>query len=813
MAEIDRLDIKIAANAQIAVDSLDRLINKIKQVSDALGGIHFENFAKGLNATSVPGLENVANNIKNINTAMDKLSTKKTTVKVDADVRTVQKLREQLKQLQVPEIKENNLKKLQNELEKSKQKMASLKAELSNKLTMGKITASVDDSGYIRMREKIALTGKTIDALQNKIKNINTSLDRLSAKKTSVKVDADTVTAQQKIKNLANQFRDAGKGISFSTNVKDLEKQYGRLAVQLDKYAEKEAKMLATGNTDTKAFTNLQYDINAALNKMSELESKIHSVNSISQQRPGDIPIFNYNNKVPAIKTNQNIVPKLDTSTVENFSQKTSAAFEKIPETARYSVEAAQKSLNDALSKVRTKEPETGAFRNYTQEIKNAEAALKQLEKSGQGMGLDKWDEAYIALQKVKKEAKEYKAHLDNPTAGLDKDIEKTNSLGNRVEELKRKLDELKSRGLNFGDAEFDNTYRNLEKATQELNAYKNNLLNAEKEAPSFSEKFANAFSKIAGIIKNVSGAVASFSRKVMSAFSAAANSIKKASSTIVSFFNAFKSHLPFVDKVSSSFQRLISKIGGFKKLAPQIDKANKSANNLVATFGKLYAKYILLSRVFRFFGKIIGSAMDYIEEFNYFNVSLTKVAEENKQNFKKYGYESAEAYADSFKRRLTDLTAKMTGFNVDAKGELINTDVKNLGLNITQVTNFQSRIVQMTNSVGMLGEASISSAKGLTMLAGDLSSLANIPLSQVMNNLSSGLSGAAMAVKKYGIDISVATLNEQAAALGIEKTVQKMTQAEKEYLRVITMINQSKVAWGDLAKTINYSNKLLLVA
>ena len=146
-----------------------------------------------------------------------------------------------------------------------------------------------------------------------------------------------------------------------------------------------------------------------------------------------------------------------------------------------------------------------------------------------------------------------------------------------------------------------------------------------------------------------------------------------------------------------------------------------------------------------------------------------------------------------------------MSGFEIGKNGELsTNVSMKSLGLNVTDITNFESRIAQMTNSVGMIGEASIAASKGLTMLSGDLSSLTNIPLEQVMNNLSSGLSGAAMAVKKYGIDISVATLSEQAMSLGIEKSVSKMTQAEKEYLRVITMINQSKVAWGDLANTIN---------
>lgn len=241
------------------------------------------------------------------------------------------------------------------------------------------------------------------------------------------------------------------------------------------------------------------------------------------------------------------------------------------------------------------------------------------------------------------------------------------------------------------------------------------------------------------------------------------------------------------------------------KQSIPLINKTSKSTDTLIGKLGRLYVTYYSLRRIGRIFSGIVNSASDYIEEFNYFNVSISKIAKESQGDYKKYGYDSAEEYAKSFKTRLTELTTKMSGFKIGENGELFTSaNIKSLGLDVTEITNFESRIAQMTNSVGMIGEASIAASKGLTMLSGDLSSLANVPLGQVMNNLSSGLAGASMAVKKYGIDISVATLKEQAASLGIEKSVLKMSQAEKEYLRVITMINQSKVAWGDLANTIN---------
>lgn len=37
-----------------------------------------------------------------------------------------------------------------------------------------------------------------------------------------------------------------------------------------------------------------------------------------------------------------------------------------------------------------------------------------------------------------------------------------------------------------------------------------------------------------------------------------------------------------------------------------------------------------------------------------------------------------------------------------------------------------------------------------------------------------------------------------------IEKAVSEMSQAEKQQLRLLAILDQSKVSWGDLANTIN---------
>ena len=245
--------------------------------------------------------------------------------------------------------------------------------------------------------------------------------------------------------------------------------------------------------------------------------------------------------------------------------------------------------------------------------------------------------------------------------------------------------------------------------------------------------------------------------------------------------------------------------VGPFKRLSSAIMGTGKSTKGFVSSIGMFYAKFFLVIRAIKGLGKAIGSAQDYIEDFNYFSVALTKVGEDSKGNWKEAGYNSAQEYVDSFKGRFGELQKQMTGYTVDVEtGELDYNIGHNLGLDISEVMRFQSSIAQITNSAGMLGETSIMTSKALSMLSADLSSLSNQDLKAVQDNLQSGLIGQSRALYKYGIDITQAGLQQTAYAHGLDVTVKNLSQASKMQLRLLTILGQSKVAYGDLARTIN---------
>lgn len=284
-----------------------------------------------------------------------------------------------------------------------------------------------------------------------------------------------------------------------------------------------------------------------------------------------------------------------------------------------------------------------------------------------------------------------------------------------------------------------------------------------------------------------------------------------KVSNNVIQLTNALANLTSQGAKVGTA-SRSIEK--GLNMANNSATRTSKSFGGLASAIGKFYASYFMVIRGIKGLYKSIEGTADYLEAFNYFNVALGKIGSDWSHQFEQYGYESAEAYADSFSTRLQSSLKNLSGLQItldaDGNGLLTETGLKNLGLNIQEITQYASQLASVTNSVGQTGEVSLAAANSLTKLGADLSSLFNLDYSSVMQNLQSGLIGQSRALYKYGIDITNATLQTKAYELGLSKSVSEMTQAEKMQLRMLVILQDSKVAWGDLANTINSPSNMI---
>jgi len=276
----------------------------------------------------------------------------------------------------------------------------------------------------------------------------------------------------------------------------------------------------------------------------------------------------------------------------------------------------------------------------------------------------------------------------------------------------------------------------------------------------------------------------------------------------VIDFTNSLANLASQGQKVGSAGTSVANSL---ERYSASAQRATRHSHTLASTIGTLYAKFWLFMRGATALKNSFVSAAEYLEAFNYFDVTARKIG---KDTFRRAGVGTAEEYADAFTTTLREKLKKMSGLELDIEDRLIKTtNAKSLGLNITELTQYQAAIASLTNSMGVTQGVAEASAKALSMLAGDMASLRNMEFDEVASKLQSGLTGMARSLYAFGIDITNATLEEYAYANGIEKAVSEMSQSEKAQLRLLAILDQSKVAWGDLANTINSpSNQLRML-
>lgn len=251
----------------------------------------------------------------------------------------------------------------------------------------------------------------------------------------------------------------------------------------------------------------------------------------------------------------------------------------------------------------------------------------------------------------------------------------------------------------------------------------------------------------------------------------------------------------------------------GLNVYSSSASRATKATKGLVSQIGMFYAKCFLLIRGAKALWKATESSMDYIETLNYFDAAWGQVAGNAAGEWKKAGYESAEAYAKSFSERAKALTGKMTGFQPDAYGNLIATGVPSLGLDPEKLMNYQATFGQMASSMGVASETALKLSNALTMIGADLASVKNLKFEDVWQDMASGMVGMSRTLDKYGVNIRNVNLQEKLYELGIDAKIAKLGQQDKALLRTIILLQSTKYAWGDMADTIGQpANQLRLL-
>lgn len=131
-------------------------------------------------------------------------------------------------------------------------------------------------------------------------------------------------------------------------------------------------------------------------------------------------------------------------------------------------------------------------------------------------------------------------------------------------------------------------------------------------------------------------------------------------------------------------------------------------------------------------------------------------------------------------------------------------------GLTETRAKQYSSTLGAMLKSMGIADNQVAQMSMDMAGLAADMASFYNLDHDTAFEKIRSGISGETEPLKALGINMSVANMNAYALSQGMDKTYDKMTQAEQATLRYQYLLEATKDAQGDFARTgDSYSNEL----
>ena len=224
---------------------------------------------------------------------------------------------------------------------------------------------------------------------------------------------------------------------------------------------------------------------------------------------------------------------------------------------------------------------------------------------------------------------------------------------------------------------------------------------------------------------------------------------------------------------ISNSFNKTTDSINkatnATNKNEQATKKANKSSKSWSDSLANQITKWRTLTGAFKTAANMMAGwfkeSNDYIETLNLFNITMGDAAEE------------ARKYAESVSEAM--------------------------GIDPAEWMQNQGVFKNLVSGFGVAEEASNTMSQNLTQLSYDMASFFNTDVETAFDKLSSAMSGQVKGLREFGIDTTVASLQEYALAKGIDKSVRSMTQAEKSMLRYNYIMEKSVLMQGDMARTL----------
>lgn len=217
--------------------------------------------------------------------------------------------------------------------------------------------------------------------------------------------------------------------------------------------------------------------------------------------------------------------------------------------------------------------------------------------------------------------------------------------------------------------------------------------------------------------------------------------------------------------KLPSNIQKVIAATDGATKASSKSAKSYMSLSSQLNGFMRSAAKLVSLKAIAEYLGNAVAKFNDFYEATDLFHNAMGNLSGE----------------ADT-------LISKMQGL---------------LGVDPTKAMTYMATIQSLGTSFGLASDKAYILSKNLTQLAYDEGSYWNKDVAETFTAMSSAISGEIEPIRRLGVDLSQARLQQELLALGFNKQVSSLSQADKAVLRYIAIMKQTANVQGNLAQTI----------
>lgn len=417
---------------------------------------------------------------------------------------------------------------------------------------------------------------------------------------------------------------------------------------------------------------------------------------------------------------------------------------------------------------------------NVTQQLQSSIGSLNQV-----------YDKLAASSKLSTKEVQALTSQLRSTNADLKSNAAGVTNLIQKEQQWQNTLDRVRTKTSQFRDG-LDSLRTRVASVFDPMLAKLHSLsapfAKVEAKLQTFRDKAAESF----GRVSQLASTVASAFRRVSTAEGDSADATTKSinahtrlRSVLSSIQNAFKKETSAIDEEETE---LTSKNRTLKDSV----KKHSSLKSILASLGKMFASETTK------ISKFVANLKDVTSTSK---LAKTALAGLTSIPISQWLTEAAKQ-SISYRENLNLFTVAM-GDSLDVGNAFVKQMAEIYGMDPSNLMRYAGNFYQLADAIDMPDASAAKLSLSLLKATNDISSLFNVPIDKVFNDLSSGMQGMSRAVRKYGMDIRTTTLQQTALSLGITAQVEEMSEANRQGLRFITMMRQASNASGDFARTI----------